>query len=71
MKPWWRREIDSARAGADRAEQVQRDAETFGVVADKVKERAKVVEKQLRNELITNGFVEALREAFGSPGTVR
>lgn len=72
MKPWWRKEIEQATANADRAEQVQRDAEAFGAeVADGVNRRAKTVESQLRNELLTNGFAEALRAAFGSPGEAR
>lgn len=69
MKPWWRKEIEQATASADRAEQVQRDAEVFGaVVADGANRRAKTVENQLRKELVANGFADALRAAFGGAG---
>lgn len=66
--PWWRREIDQARASADDAEQAQRDAEAFSAVAHQANKRAQKVGKQLRNELMANGFADALRAAFGSPG---
>lgn len=65
MKPWWRREIDAARASADRAEGQQRDAVRRRQMAESADERAKKVEQTLRNELSRNGFAEALRAAFG------
>lgn len=65
MKPWWRKEIDKARASADLAEQQQQYAVRRRQLAESADVRAKEVEKQLRNELSRNGFADALRAAFG------
>lgn len=68
MKPWWRREIDEARESADQAERQQQFAESTAKVADAAVARAKKVGGQLRNELVQNGFADALRTAFGGVG---
>lgn len=69
MKLWWRREIDEARESADQAERQQQfAAESTARMADAAVERAKKVGSQLRNELVQNGFAEALRTAFGGVG---
>ncbi|MCV7354517.1 DUF7620 family protein [Mycolicibacterium fluoranthenivorans] len=69
MKLWWRREIDEARESADQAERQQQfAAESTARMADAAVERAKKVGSQLRDELVQNGFAEALRTAFGGVG---
>lgn len=66
MRPWWRREIDEARQSADHAERQQQQAiESTAAAADAAVARAKKVGSQLRDELVQNGFADALRSAFG------
>lgn len=65
MKLWWRREIDEARESADQAERQQQfAAESTARMADAAVERAKKVGSQLRDELVQNGFAEALRTSM-------
>lgn len=61
---WWRKEIDEARARADRAEHEHRVATARRVEAERADDNAKRLESVLRPELVANGFTEALRAAF-------
>ncbi|AFA72327.1 hypothetical protein GPOL_c12720 [Gordonia polyisoprenivorans VH2] len=65
MKWWWQRDIEEARARADRAEREREAAERRNLEADRLREHAKEVEDDLHKELVRNGFAEALKDAFG------
>lgn len=64
MKWWWQRDIEEARARADRAERESAAADHRSLEADRLREHAKEVEDDLHRELVRNNFTEALRAAF-------
>ncbi|WAC54972.1 DUF7620 family protein [Gordonia sp. SL306] len=65
MKLWWRRELQIARERADAAELRQHQSTVRRYEAERVDRRARELEDSLNQELLRNGFADALRAAFG------
>lgn len=69
MKWPWQHEIEQARAQADEFEAERDKASLRSEQAETADRRATEVNVGLQNELLRNGFADALRMAFGGGGT--
>lgn len=65
MRLWWRKEIEDARKRADEGVRLHHEAVERRERAEALDRRAQEVEDSLHQELIRNGFADALRAAFG------
>lgn len=61
----WDRDMREARDAADRAEADRDEATQQRVEAEQIYAHAEKVRESVRNQLVRNGFADALRVAFG------